>query len=200
MAIYAVVEKGGQRRFKWSEVRHLMNFVTLRSNENTCLIYCRVSTTIQRANLNRQRDRLEAYAVANGTISEKINEDIASGINFKRKGLLRLLKHCQIYAIKAVISEFKGRFARFWVELIREMLISFGTELVIVNRIESDYKQEIFDDMIAIMVHFSNRLDGKRRGRKKTTQITQILQDTANEALCWICAFEAFAHFPCKPL
>ena len=70
--IQAVVGKGGQRRFNLSEVRRLMNFATHQSSENTGLIYCRVSTTIQRANLNRQRDRLEAYAVVNGSIIANI--------------------------------------------------------------------------------------------------------------------------------
>ena len=59
---------------------------------------------------------------------------------------------------------------------MRTMLHSFGTELVVVNQVESDYKQEIIDDMIAIIVHFSSRLYGKRRGKKKATQIKQILQ------------------------
>jgi predicted site-specific integrase-resolvase len=101
-------------------------------------------------------------------------------MNFKRKGLLRLLKHCQTYATKAVIIEFKDRLARFGVELIRAMLHSFGTELVVVNQVESDSKQEIIDDMIAIIVHFSSRLYGKRRGKKKSTQIKQILQHPEN--------------------
>jgi len=64
------------------------------------------------------------------------------------------------------------------VELIRELLYSFGTELVRVNQVESDYKQELIDDIIAIIVHFSSRLYGKRRGKKKTTRIKQILKDT----------------------
>ena len=34
-------------------------------------------------------------------------------MNFKRKGLLRLLNHCQTHAIKAVLIEFKDRLARF---------------------------------------------------------------------------------------
>ncbi len=178
--IQAVVGKGGQRRFKLSEVKRLMNFDTQQCNENTCLIYCRVSTTIQRANLSRQRDRLEAYAVANGYLIEKIYEDIASGMNFKRKGLLRSLNHCQTHVIKAVIIEFKDRLARFGVELIRAMLHSFGTELILVNQVEADYKPEIMADMIAIIVHFSSRLYGKRRGKKKTTQINQILTNTEN--------------------
>ncbi len=176
--IEAIVGKGGHRRFKWSEVKRLMHLTDPQSDEKNCLIYCRVSTTIQRDNLKRQRTRLETYAVANGYTITKIYEDIASGMNFKRRGLLKVLKHCQSHAIKAVIIEFKDRLARFGVELIQAMLASFGTELVIVNRVESDHKQEIIDDMIAIIVHFSSRLYGKRRGKKKTTQIKQILKDT----------------------
>ena len=60
------------------------------------------------------------------------------------------------------------------------MLASLVTDLVIVNRVKSDYKQEIIDDMIAIIVHFSSCLYGKRRGRKKKTQIKQILKDITN--------------------
>ncbi|NVM31885.1 MAG: IS607 family transposase [Candidatus Helarchaeota archaeon] len=180
--IEAIMGKGGHRRFKLSEVRRIMKFDNPRSSENICLIYCRVSTTIQRANLKRQRARLQAHGVANGYIIEKIYEDIASGMNFKRRGLLKLLKHCQTPPIKAVIIEFKDRLARFGVELIQEMLYSFGTELVFVNRVGSDYKQEIIDDMIAIMVHFSSRLHGKRRGWKKSSQIKQILKHPKNSS------------------
>lgn len=97
-------------------------------------------------------------------------------MNFKRRGLLRLLKYCQTHALKAVIIEFKDRLVRFGVELIQEMPASFGLNLnpiqiVIVNHVELDYNQEILDDMIAIIVHFSSRLYGKRCGRKKMTQI-----------------------------
>ena len=86
-----------------------------------------------------------------------------------------MLKQCQTHAIKAVLIAFKDRLVRFGVELIRELLHSFGTELVLVNRVESDYKPEIFEDMIAIIVHFSSRLYGKRRGRKESSQIKHIV-------------------------
>jgi putative resolvase len=178
--VEAIVGKGGHRRFKWSEVKRLMHLTDPQAIAKNCVIYCRVSTTIQRENLKRQRARLETYAMAKGHTIEKVYEDIASGMHFKRKGVLKLLNHCQTHAIKAVIIEFKDRLARFGVELIQAMLASFGTELIVVNRVESDYKQEIMDDMIAIIVHFSSRLYGKRRGRKKTTQIKQILKDTVN--------------------
>ncbi|MFX1296050.1 MAG: recombinase family protein [Promethearchaeota archaeon] len=134
------MRKVGYHRFKWSEVKRLMHHTDPQFNAKKCLIYCWVSTTIQRDNLKRQWARLETYAVANGSTIEKIYEDIASGLIFKRRGLLKVLKHCQTHAIKAVNREFRDRLARFRVELIQEMLTSFGTELVNRNRVESDYK------------------------------------------------------------
>jgi len=85
--IEAIVGKGGHRRFKWSEVKRLMPLSNSQATAKNCIIYCRVSTTIQRENLKRQRARLETDAVANGYIIEKIYEDIAHGMNFNRKGL-----------------------------------------------------------------------------------------------------------------
>ncbi|MFX1293395.1 MAG: recombinase family protein [Promethearchaeota archaeon] len=69
-----------------------MNLDDPQRHENTCLIYWRVSTTIQRDNLKRQCSRLEAYTVANRFFIKNAYVDIANGINFKRKGLLKLLK------------------------------------------------------------------------------------------------------------
>jgi putative resolvase len=103
-----------------------MHLTGPQSNVKNCLIYCRVSMTIQRENLKRQRARLEIYAVANGYTIEKVCEDIASGMNFKRKGLLKALYYCQTHAIKAVIIEFKDRLARFGVELIQAILAHLG--------------------------------------------------------------------------
>lgn len=102
--IEAIVGKGGHRRFKWSEVKQLMHFIDLHATAKNCLIYFRVSTTIQREKLKRQRARLETYAVANGYIIEKNYEDVASGMNFKRKDLLSVFDYCQTHSIKAVIT------------------------------------------------------------------------------------------------
>lgn len=62
--IEAIVGKDGHHRFKWSEIKRLMHLADPQSNAKICLIYCRVSTTIQRDNLKRQRARLETYAMA----------------------------------------------------------------------------------------------------------------------------------------
>ena len=100
-------------------------------------------------------------------------------MNFKRRGLLKLLEYCQKHRVNTVIIEYKDRLARFGVDLLKEFLSSFGTELIIVNATDSDYKQEIIDEMIAIIIHFSSRLYGKRKGKNKANKIKkELLNET----------------------
>jgi predicted site-specific integrase-resolvase len=49
--IETIVEKGGHRRLKWSEVKRLMPLTDPQTIAKNCLIDCRVSTTSQRENL-----------------------------------------------------------------------------------------------------------------------------------------------------
>ena len=173
--------KGGHRRFRLSEVRRLMKPDPVSNSENNCLLYCRVSTTLQKEHLKRQRERLAQFALSNGYVVEHLYEDIASGMNFKRKGLLNLFQYCQTHPIKAVIIEYKDRIARFGVDLLADILRSYGTELLVVNQMESDYNQEIIDDLSSVILHFSRRLYGKRKGIKKAKKITQQLLEAQND-------------------
>ena len=175
----AVIGKGGHRRFRKSEVERIMELDEQENNIKKCLLYCRVSTSIQKENLERQIERLTSFALSNGFLIEGIYKDIASGMNFKRHGLLRLLEYCQKHRINTVIIEYKDRLARFGVDLLKDFLGSFGTELLIVNATDSDYRQEIIDDMIAIIIHFSSRLYGKRKGKNKANKIKkELLNET----------------------
>ena len=136
----AIIGKGGHRRFRSSEVERLMELKERESIIKKCLLYCRVSTSIQKENLERQIERLRSFALSNGFIIEGIYKDIASGMNFKRQGLLKPLDYCQQHCINTVIIEYRDRLARFGVELLKEFLSFFGTELLIANAIDSDYK------------------------------------------------------------
>ena len=139
------------------------------------VFYCRVSPSIQKENLARQIEWLTSFAVSNGFMIKGIYKDIASGMTFKRRGLLKLLVSCQRHRVNTVIIECKDRLARFGVDLLKEFLNSNGTELLIVNGADSNYTQEIINDMIAIIIHFSSRLYGKRKGRNKANKIKKGL-------------------------
>ena len=171
----AVIGKGGHRRFRRSEVERIMELDERGGSIKKCLLYCRVSTSIQKENLERQIERLTSFALSNGFLIEGIYNDIARGMNFKRRGLLKLLEYCQKHHVNTVIIEYKDRLARCGGDLLNEFLGSFGTELMIVNAADSDYTQELIDDMIAIIIHFSSRLYGKRKGRNKANKIKKDL-------------------------
>ena len=100
----AVIGMGGHGRFRRSEVEErIMELNEREDGIKKCLLYCRVSTSIQKENLERQIERLTSFALSNGFIIERMYKDIASGMNFKRRGLLKLLDHCQKHRIPTVI-------------------------------------------------------------------------------------------------
>ena len=80
--------------------------------EKLTVIYARsrCSTTKQKENLERQKDRLRKFAEYKGYKFILIDE-IASGINEKRKGLHRLIKLCFEGKVERVLIEYKDRLA-----------------------------------------------------------------------------------------
>ncbi len=94
---------GGQRRFDTTTLRQASEPADRRQNlffdyhqiitkkqATKGAIYCRVSSGKQKDDLQRQIETMqEAYP------GFRVYKDVASGLNYKRKGLQRLLGHCQ---------------------------------------------------------------------------------------------------------
>ena len=79
--------------------------------------YCRVSSQKQKDDLHRQVENLKLYLLAQGKPFEII-QDIGSGINYQRKGLLVLISMICQKQVSKVIVLYKDRLARFGFELI----------------------------------------------------------------------------------
>ena len=82
---------GGQKRFDISDIPKA-------TPETKGAIYARVSSKKQEDDLERQIKSLQE--VYPGYL---VYRDICSGLNYKRKGLTRLLEHVQSGAIKTVV-------------------------------------------------------------------------------------------------
>ena len=156
--INTIIGKGGHRRFMVSEVERIMEPKQRDTQSKNCLLYRRVSTSVQKENLKHQIERLQVFAISNGFTIDSVYKENASGMNFKRRGLLNLLDYFQQHRVNTVIIEEKDMLARLGEDLLKEFLSSYGTELLIVNTADSDYSREIIDDMIAIIINFSSRL------------------------------------------
>jgi predicted site-specific integrase-resolvase len=120
-------------------------------------LYARVSSHDQKADAERQMERLRAFAAAKGLpVAEEVIE-IGSGLNGHRKKLLSLLANP---AITVIVVEHKDRLARFGVELIAAALLASKRQIMVMN--ETEYVDDIVQDMTDVMTSFCARLYGKR--------------------------------------
>lgn len=122
-------------------------------------IYARVSSYKQRNDLERQKRMLLVGKPRN----TEVISDIASGLNFKRPGLLRLLEKCIKGEVKRVVVASKDRLCRFGFDLLLWFFKQYSVELVVQDQIDKTPEQEFTEDILAILQVFSCRWNGKRR-------------------------------------
>src|SRR3990167_416694 len=110
--------------------------------DEAVVIYARVSSSDQKADLARQGERMVAYARAKGLRVQSVVPEIGSGLNGHRKGLARILGDA---GARVILVEHRDRLARFGVEYIDAALAATGRRLIVADETEhkSDLVQEI---------------------------------------------------------
>ena len=156
---------GKHRRFRQDDLDAYMG-VEKKKQEKLTVIYARCSTAKQKENLERQKDRLRKYAENKGYKFILINE-IASGINEKRKGLHKLIKLCFEGKVERVLIEYKDRLARFGYEYLDAIFKNLEITVEVVETKEKKYEEELAEDIMKILTCYSARFYGRRGGRKK---------------------------------
>lgn len=134
-------------------------------------IYARVSSAENKDNLERQAERLTAYATARGYKVKHVVKETGSGLNDNRKKLEKLLTKDDY---EVLIVEHKDRLARFGTHYIDVLLKRCGVTLDIVNQVENG-RDDLMTDLVAIITSFAARLYGQRRGKRKTEKIIATL-------------------------
>jgi putative resolvase len=135
-------------------------------------IYARVSSAEHPANLDRQAERLVAYASARGYQVSKVVKEIGSGVTDKRPKFLALLADP---TISHIVVEHKDRLTRFGFRYIETLLKTTGREIEVVNTDEND-TEDLLSDLASIIYSFCARLYGQRRAKRKTEKIVQELE------------------------
>ena len=177
---------GGHRRI---DREHLENFISkdfcnknvkkeiVRQSQTTKnnFIYARVSSRKQMDDLSRQvnyiQTRREEYA------SYTTLTDIASGINFKRKGLETILESCLQGTIGEVVIAHKDRLSRFGFELIKLLIEKAGGKITILDDEENkSTEQELAEDLLSIVHIYSCKQMGKRSYKSKETIKTKNVE------------------------
>jgi len=136
------------------------------------IVYGRVSSSQNKANLETQVDRISQYCAARGWTINEIIKEIGSGLNDKRSKLCKLLVNP---SVTRIVVEHKDRLTRFGFEYIK---LLFKGELVVINEATTD-KQDLMQDFVSLVTSFCARIYGKRRSKRKTEKIIKELQDNA---------------------
>ncbi len=156
--IRAVRTIGGRRRIPESEIRRLQGEKGLRN----VLGYARVSSSTQKDDLKRQVELLKQGG------AQEVISDIGSGLNEKRKGFLRLLDRVLHNEVNKVVIVYEDRLTRFGFDTLRIVFEAHGTELEVLNQAENKSPQEeMVDDLITIISHFTGKMYGLRSHKQK---------------------------------
>jgi len=133
-------------------------------------IYARVSTPKQKKDLDNQINCIRQFVVSNGNIVDNrlVFSDIASGMNENRKGLNDLISEIISGTVNKVVISNRDRLTRFGYGYLKSLFERYNCEIVEVNLTEDKtFEQELTDDLIAIIHHFSMKFYGKRKNKLK---------------------------------
>lgn len=171
--VTSIRTEGNHRRYDLSKL------LNIKSGASLTIAYARVSTSGQKDDLVRQANVLESYCAKNGWQFEVI-QDLGSGMNYKKRGLVRLIKLICTNQVERLVLSHKDRLLRFGSDLIFMLCENFGTEVVIINRSEdSSFEEDLTADVLEIITVFSARLYGSRSHKNK--KIINKLQEVAKE-------------------
>lgn len=135
-------------------------------------IYARVSSTENKSNLEKQKERLVNYCAARGYKVIKVATEIGSGLNDKRPKLESLLTD---ESVKMIVVEHSDRLARFGLNYINKLLELEGRKIEIINE-QSNDKDDLMQDFVSIITSFCARLYGMRRNKRRTEQIIKEIE------------------------
>lgn len=178
-----VTTPGGHRRVKREAIFRLLNERNVPVKKFT-VIYARESSSHQKESLQRQVDMLIEWANKQGYSVDEIITDIASGMNFNRRGLKRLIDLAEQGILDTVIIAYKDRLARFGYDLIAYILEKNQAKIVVVNSVEDkpNSLQEIVDDFVSIIHYFAMRIYGARSYHKRLKKLkSYLLEEDRNE-------------------
>ena len=136
-------------------------------------VYARVSSSENKDNLERQKERLVSYCVSKGYIVNKIVIEIGSGLNDERKKLEHLLLD---KTINLIVIEHKDRMARFGLNYIQKLLELDGRKIEIINP-QDNNENDLMQDFVSIITSFTARLYGRRRSKRATEKLIKELQE-----------------------
>ncbi|WP_327011809.1 IS607 family transposase [Dactylosporangium sp. NBC_01737] len=129
------------------------------------VVYARVSSADQRADLDRQVARVTAWVTGQNMVVSRVVTEVGSTLNGRRKKFLGLLRDP---SVTTIVVEHRDRFARFGAEYVEAALAAQGRLLLVADPAEVD--DDLVRDMTEILTSLCARLYGRRAAANRASR------------------------------
>ncbi len=166
------VTEGGHRLISRDDLlRYLEGNKLLYNDLETAkhdVIYARVSSHEQKTKGDLDRQVTHILDSVSGLSNVLVLKEVGSGLNDKRRQLLRLIELVMNNEVKTVYVTYRDRLTRFGYNYLKTIFYMKGVEIVVINDITSDKscQEELVEDMMALIASFSGKLYGMRSHKK----------------------------------
>lgn len=169
---------GGKRLYRTAQVFELVGKTPSQEvpPPRTGVVYARVSSAHQKGDLERQAEYLKGLYP-----DHELIQDIGSGLNWSRRGLLRILDQAYGGHISEVVVAYKDRLCRFGFELLEWIFKKHNVQIVVLNTLYNPEIgpetgpefNELADDLLAVTTYFVAKNNGTRsaQARRKRQQL-----------------------------
>jgi predicted site-specific integrase-resolvase len=163
---------GRHRRYSEASLRQFLGGSLPTSDQQLTILYGRVSSRSQKADLDHQVTALKQFCIGAGIGFDDVWTDIGSGLNYRRPRFKELIHEALAGRVQKVVIVHKDRLVRFGYELVEDILMECGVEIVVINRSEKpDVMTELAEDLIAIVQHFCSQFYGQRSHKCKQATV-----------------------------
>ena len=134
--------------------------------------YSRVSSPDQKNDLQRQADRLKAFAINLGATNIETVTEVGSGVSDNRRKLNKVLADP---TVGTIIVEHRDRLASVNAGLVETALKAQGRRLIVVDDSEPD--DDLEADMTEVLAAFCARLYGRQAARRKAKAALKAMRN-----------------------
>jgi putative resolvase len=121
--------------------------------------------------LDRQLSRLAEFSAKHGFRVVEAVRETGSGLNGRRKALLRIFRNPNV---QIIVVEHRDRLMRFGFEYVEAALAAQGRRVVVIDA--GELADEIVRDLQEVIVSMCARLYGKRSAKNRAKKAIEAMQ------------------------
>ena len=117
--------------------------------------------------LSKQKENIEKY-LKDKYEHYEIIEDIGSGINYNKPGLLKLIEKINKKEVDVIVVLYKDRLLRFGFELVEHFASLNNVKIEVLDKIDKTQDEELLETLKEIIDDTKNKIKGENKNIKRT--------------------------------